>query len=519
MNTLNLFVLIFALILGMLINKANSSSLKLRALPNVKLQIQEQINKMGNICVLSMSGLDCPGKAQDMNFKTSIIRSASGERLTVDNLPIIAGVGYSRADNSINLPILKSTQATTVSGSQTLTRSINSATDYFNLLHPGDGAEITNTGLYSYGQTATDMIFKKFFQGNLKGYNIQKQFYTHRVEISNIEPTDDFKRIIDLLPENMDQDLYMMVINSFGDSIATKITYGGIVDMTTTVRSCYNDPSMEQYLDIQLQMSINGDTDTKKLPNGYLRYQRVGSLDIIGGNPQLSNINQRTQTFAKNPVPVKMEIIPIWRAFPAGIKQENMKKVYTDYAAAKIRDVKARVAEVEAKRNEDKLRALQFYAFKTDLSNGQIQKFANGNSIYVQAGSVGYFTEEMITLDYYFCVPIGGYPEKCNLIKADVLKPTVHRSSDGSSFYFDFIRGKCDKSNRSNCIFPDNEADSWKVGQTPSSTVSDSCTTVKFDTKSKYFKLSTGSLTICGGCMPMPSSDFKSVTCGCPYLE
>ncbi|EFC40741.1 predicted protein [Naegleria gruberi] len=396
--------------------------------PDSKTRMREQINKMENICLLTLSGLDCPGKGLDVNYKTSLMRGA------MEDMPIIAGVGYNRVDKSINPPILKSPRATPVNEQKTLTRTINGATDYFNMLYPSDGSEIFN-GLYSHGTTATDMIFKKYFEGDLRGYNIQKQYYTHSVQITNIEVTDEFKKIIDILPDQMDEDLYNMVISSFGDSIATKVTYGGVVDLTTSVRSCYSSPSMEQYLDIQLQVTIGINTDTSKLPNGYMRYQRVGSLDIIGGNPQISSISQRVQTFANNPVPVKFETIPIWRAFPNGPKQENMKKIYNKFVSSNSMSVAQMVAQVEAKRQADKLAPQPFYAFKVNKVNQMIEKLGSGNPAFVAAGGRAEFTEEYLILT--------------KKLTHRVFKATVERNADGS-FYIHFIRVKCDRDK--NCV-------------------------------------------------------------------
>ncbi|EFC39298.1 predicted protein [Naegleria gruberi] len=464
------------------------------ALPNIMSQMKEQITVMESKCLITMKGLNCP-------------TTSSRRNLMDDHLPIIAGVGYSREDHTIRPQILQSPSSVPTSGEESVVKTMKSAQEYFSMLFPRDGQTVFN-GLYSHGSAATDLIFSRFFEGNLFIADIQKQYFTHTVSLSTIQVTDEFQMIIDLLPYEMDTDLYMQVITSFGDSIATNIVYGGVIDLTTSVKSCYNDPSMLSYLDLELQLSIDDQTDTSSLPNGYIRYHKVAQLDIVGGNPQISSKRERVSTFASNPVPVKFETIPIWRAFPDGPKQANMKIIYNNYIQSKADQVNQMINDLNAKMAADASKLQPVTVFKQDRKDSIIENFgsrtsiANGNSVEIDA-----FVRMVFQVNF-------PYDDPTFIIG---LRPKIYKNLDGS-FYFNFLRGDCDQYNWDVCKWTSYVLETFGGVSLKSRTGKDECIQLAFG-QSVQTRYTTSYLYVCTGCTPYISQDGKSLSCGCPYIE
>ncbi|EFC36825.1 predicted protein [Naegleria gruberi] len=450
-----------------------------------------------------MRGFECRSNARSLNAAGGSRNMTS--RALMDNL-IIAGVGYSREDFSIKPQVLKSGPASSWVSDLSFTKTMTTASEYFSMVNPSDGQSVFN-GLYSHSNAGIDLIFSKYFEGELYIVDSQKQFFTHSVNAPDIRVTDEFQQIIDILPEQMDWDMYNLVLTSFGDSIATSIKYGGIVDMTVSIRSCFNDPQMMQYISQELQYSIDGSSDVSKLPNGYVRYHKVSQLDIVGGNPQISNIHQRTATFAMNPVPVRLETIPIWRAFPDGPKQANMKKVYESYLQTRSRNVQNLINAFNAKREAEANNPQTFTAYKMDIRTNQLQKF--GSSISLSKGQSGTITDDQIV------VAVFGR----TLLVADFvvgMQPVIHRNMDGT-FFFDFNRGFCDNEVSNTCkITPG--AVTWPLSEISalSTTGKNQCIQVIFQ-NSVRTRYSASAMYVCSGCMPVVSG--KNISCNCPYVQ
>ena len=471
---------------------------QLRALPNFMAKLNQQIGKMEKRCFINMRGVECSPN----NVRSLLARNMT--RGMMDNL-IVAGVGYSRDDHSIKPQILKSAPASGASGELSFTKTMKTAYEYFSMIHPSDGQSVFN-GLYSHSDMGIDLIFSKYFEGDLFIVDAQKQIFTHTVQSLGLQVTDEFQQIIDILPDQMDWDLYMQVINSFGDSIATSIKYGGVVDMTASVRSCYNDPQMLQYLSQELQFTIDGSSDVSKLPNGYIRYHKVSQVDIVGGNPQISNIRQRTATFAANPVPVTFDTIPIWRAFPNGVKQANMKKVYESYMQTRSRDVQNLINSFNAKREAEANSPQTFTAYKLDLRTNQLQKF--GTPISLSRGLSGSITDDTIFVGVY----INSMYEPSFVVG---LQPVIHRNAD-DTFYFDFNRGNCPVGATTCKINPGTNTGPASQISAISTTGKNQCIGLVFKNTAQT-RYSSPYMYVCSGCMPVVNG--KDISCGCPYVQ
>ena len=471
---------LFILVVLNLIVYSNQTP-RLRALVDPKVQLKTQISKMEAKCMIGMKGLKCNG-----------VRVNPLSRNVMEDLPIVAGVGYSRIDHTIKPQIVKSPQAKKVT--QTVTKFLNvmdSAERFFDYVYPGDGVPIYN-GLYSHNSGAAE-IFTNYFKGNMMVMDAQQQYVTHAVSVDKVEVTEDFQRILDILPSTLDRDLYNLVISSFGDSILYQVEYGGVVDLTVSVRSCFNDANMKNYLDLELQMAAGDAPNT--LPSGYIRYHKVSQLDIVGGNPELSDIKQRVNTFSLNPVPVKFLSVPIWRAFPNGPKQENMKKVYQEYLDAKVKEILNIRSSLYSHIQSEQAQTLPFYVYHY-ARNGKIGQL--GEKIELSGAGSGFATD---------FIKMFNQPQMKNY----AFKPYVHRQEDGS-FYFDFIKGTCNSISVTNCAFPDINTTFLR-----SASGKGQCVQVSLPTSgSEYY--STSSVWVCSGCQPFVSES-NTLTCNCPYVN
>ncbi|EFC42770.1 predicted protein [Naegleria gruberi] len=467
--------------------------------PSPKIELNGQISKMESKCLIGLKGLKCGGGIP-MSVQNAQLRGANA---IVDESVIIAGVGYSRVDHTIKPQILKSPTAKKVPVTSTkLLNVMRNANEFFELVYPADGKPIYN-GLYSHNSGAEN-IYQNYFKGDMVVMDAQQQYITHQVETNTIQVTEDFQRIIDILPNAMDRDLYNLVITSFGDSILTSVNYGGVVDMVVSVRSCFSDANMKSYLDIQLQLSVDNNTDTSSLPTGYIRYNKVAQLDIVGGNPQIFNVKERVKTFEQNPVPVKFLSIPIWRAFPAGPKQENMKTVYNEYVNQKGKEISGLFTQLEDKRLQE---AQTVYLFR-DNPYGLIVD--HGQRMELAPGASG-LSNESIKLVFQPNFP---YDEPTIIFG---LRPYVHRNNDGS-FFFDFLKGICDNYEIEKCKYPELANRPQTPAQHISPTGKGECVKLKFPYTAQT-RYSSFYLWACSGCMPFISNTGKELTCNCPFVK
>ena len=266
-------------------------------------RINDQIQAISKKCLINLRGVECPDNRRYMS----------------DNL-IVAGLGYDRFTHDIKPQILNSNAFQSFDNPrvESLFASMNSAREFYSMIYPANPNNVFYNGLYSHNGNA-DQMFTRFFSGNFNVANAQKQYITHSVRAQSTSAlTEEFSRIIDMIPEYYDDAIYNMIITFFGDSVLSYVEYGGVVDSTVSIRSCFSDGNMAKYVHIQSELAnIVGNPDGQ-VPLGYAQYHKISQLDIAGGNPQDDNIPRRVQSIRTNPVPIKFESSPIWTVFPAG---------------------------------------------------------------------------------------------------------------------------------------------------------------------------------------------------------
>ncbi|KAL9658153.1 hypothetical protein ABK040_013065 [Willaertia magna] len=243
---------------------------------------------------------------------------------------IVGGLGYDRFNHEMKGQVLKSRSYTETQQNRFLTKVITDAQSLYNFFYPMDLSNNFYNGLYSR-RLDSNQLFGNYFRGNMKVAVGQKQYLTHITSATGtFDLTEDFEDIIGFLPDTFNPDIYQKVIDYFGDLVTTDIIYGGVIDQMTSLRVCYNDPSMLRYIEQQLDSTI--DVAISAIPpNGFINYARSDQLTIVGGNPQEADTSKRIRSFKQNPAPVLFSAVPIWTVFPEGPKRENMKRAYDNF--------------------------------------------------------------------------------------------------------------------------------------------------------------------------------------------
>ncbi|KAL9641571.1 hypothetical protein ABK040_013491 [Willaertia magna] len=176
-------------------------------------------------------------------------------------------------------------------------------------------------------------LYNSYFRGDMKVTVAQKQYLSFSAQVTGVtteDLTEEFKQILEFLPDTYNAEIYQKVIDYFGDLVTTNVVYGGVIDQMSSIKVCYNDPQMLKYVEQQLEASIIIDGSVKP-PNGFVNYVRADQIGIVGGNPQEGDINNRIRSFSNNPAPILFNAVPIWTVFPEGAKKDNMKRAYDDF--------------------------------------------------------------------------------------------------------------------------------------------------------------------------------------------
>ncbi|EFC43635.1 predicted protein [Naegleria gruberi] len=345
-------------------------------------------------CLAGLKGVQCPENIGKKRFTPSS---------TLDLL--FAGMGYDSYAHTVKPQILNSNTVNVLSSPSvnSISVTMTDARQFYSQVYPISGQQSTfYNGLYTHNGGA-DEIFTKFFEGKLNVLNAQQQYTTHQTSVTNaMDITSGFSRIVEILPNEMNQEMYEKIIEFFGDSVMTLVNFGGVVDSTVSVRGCYSDPNMENYVKTQLSGIIQGyDAD---VPVGWVKYHKISELDIAGGNPEIDNIPRRVETFHLNPVPIRFDTIPIWQVFPEGPKRNNMKAVYDSYVQAQGSMVENKINRIQQLKLQELQKPQPFVAYARRKSNNFIYGIAEGlmaigQPIDISALSYKFFTNQLAVLN------------------------------------------------------------------------------------------------------------------------
>lgn len=476
------FVLLVAALISLIfimnIEPTNGIKLRFKTMePSEK--IQEQLaNIAQKTCLAGLKGVDCLAKRRAMVPSSTLSL-------------LFAGVGYDRWTHTVKPPVFRSGEAQPAQSQETISGTFGDARQFYSMIYPVNGQSTFYNGIYTHNGGSQEM-FNQFFSGSMHAIDAQTQFVTHQVSSSN-QVTEDFKNIIDILPETMDEELYKKVIEFFGDSIATSVKYGGVVDSTVSVRSCFSDGNMENYVRSELNNVLTG--NPSGVPDGYIRYHRVSQLDIAGGNPQVASIPERVATFEQNPVPIKFETVPIWQAFPEGPKRENMKAIYDNYVASKRNIVEDMINQLEAKRVEEANSPQRFVGYGRN-KNGIIIGLGEGTVAMDQTVE---FSRLNYNIEYYMGLMAR---QTCQGVAR------INRHHD-LSFHMDLIQ---------DCVV---QGRPFNMGNPVSSTVAQGCTSMGVPSGGNW-RISyndVNEVIVCSGCQPYISPDGRQLSCSCPYVQ
>jgi hypothetical protein len=148
----------------------------------------------------------------------------------------------------------------------------------------------------------------------------QKEYCTHRVTASTFTP--EFVQFLDVLPTTFDPSnsththIFQLFFDLFGTGAAQDMTYGGLIYLQTSIKQCYGGsvtPDLIRELEANITREPSG-------PLAYLRYRKLGLLQVTGGNPEL-DVPKRTETFADAPAVLRLEYKNMVSLVPEPLKQ------------------------------------------------------------------------------------------------------------------------------------------------------------------------------------------------------
>ena len=420
---------------------------------------------------------------------------------------ILAGLGYDHATHTIKPQVLKSTNFQKVEPIRetNTVNTLSNAQQLFSMIYPNhDGSSKVYNGLYSHNE-GVDLIFSKYFQGEFTVYNSQKQFVSHHVESEGTSIVSGFEKIIEFLPGQYDADLYNLVLSYFGDSVLTSVDYGGVVDLTSSVRSCFSDGRIQQF--VQSELSDIVGQAAESMPDSYARYHKVSQMDIIGGNPEISDIRQRIPTFSANPVPTFFTTIPIWQVFPAGSKRENMKYAYDKFMASRSSIISDMVNRMNTLQQQESQQAIQFKSFGR-----------NRNGILVDIGTVNLGLGQKAVISAPRCF----YKTTITELPASASINLV-RNGD-QTFQFNAL---CSARNGFGQTIVDQQNSQLGKGSCVSVGLPvPQEQTVIVGSKNQWGKVLVGwkypditEVIVCGGCQAFISGDGRGISCHCPFVQ
>ena len=236
------------------------------------------------------------------------------EKNILDN--IVGGIGFDTIRQLTRLPVKKSQKPIECFNEELEYFEFSEISKFYDRIYSNKDAK---AGMYSQREGA-DQLFVNFYGNTMKATLAQKKYTYYQVN-SELELDEYFEKAIDLLPQNYDKDIYDVIINFWGDSFVTESNYGGIFENQRALRECFN----AEISDVQKNIDslINNEQPSKDVR--FLDYSLYSSIDIIGGNPEITNYTERLNTFKTNPVFIHGTKLPIWEAIPEGTIRQNMK--------------------------------------------------------------------------------------------------------------------------------------------------------------------------------------------------
>ncbi|EFC41838.1 predicted protein [Naegleria gruberi] len=468
-----------------------------------------------SVCDKEYGELDLAGKASSSEVDMSLIRS---------------GYGYSPVEHEIKLQVLESANASIIDPPMVETKEMHfsKVRDFYNHVYNMNSTSHVAV-LYSDTLENAKQTFTTLFKSKTDIHAVDTKYAHYSVKTTKqLQFTTSFQTILQKLPMSYHSKIYERFINIFGSQVMTSVLYGGLVGQTSIIKSCYSSESAVKYSQARLQKLMTGTSDVD-IPNTFLKYSKIISSDIIGGNPEISSIKKRVSTFPKNSSPIKFQTVPIWKLIPEeNYQREHLKTAYDNLmtkSANKFEKLISDIENLKLKQSGAAIPAKLFYSqsecgfnFAKDRCYGKRKTSCKGNKrsactglvnkksdIHIVRGAPSKVIDKLCPFEYRMTI----FPTDVYGCRSAAVRLFVSRNWQDEiqvSVVYSFI--------------DDNYKLVEQVVYVSPPQKQGGCiqvSTSNFNNEELSTSLKGLKWRLCTNCMPMIGKD-HSLKCGCPYL-
>ncbi|KAG9395453.1 MAC/Perforin domain [Carpediemonas membranifera] len=279
------------------------------------------------------------------------------------------GVAMDFTSGAIGLPVLHMTPSKQVYGDQYIphqarlsvknnAESIKSWTyknydDYYNSLswnqaNPHVDSAAIIGGMMSHS-TNMKAIYDKYFHGLVTLAVTHAKVTSYTLEATSGELDPYFESAVAALGNSLDS-TYDLFIQYWGTHTTVQADFGGLMEQQTLIRSCIWSAMDNNKLMQELNNELAGKAGQshKKPDQTYVNYRRLGTSDILGGNPEISSWAHRKATFAKDPVQISYHVRRISNYIHDPHKRHLMDQAITNHMNKAIAQRKKEKAAADA---------------------------------------------------------------------------------------------------------------------------------------------------------------------------
>ncbi|KAG9393206.1 MAC/Perforin domain [Carpediemonas membranifera] len=268
------------------------------------------------------------------HLKTVEVNDMHAEKFEEANaVPLLVGrvgVGYNMATGQFGLPVVhmtagpKTYHGTAIPSQVTFTnrglaqadeaRTYKKYEDYAKTLSWNIGSttvdgETIVGGMMSHSQNMKT-IYSKYFNGPISLAVSTRTATAYTLSTSSHDLDPYFETAVAALPSTYDANLYGLFLEYWGTHLTTSADFGGMLEHQTILRSCIWSKMAEGTLLNELKNELNGvaGESHRKSGNSYVSWRKMGTTDIIGGNPEIHAWRSRVSSFATDPVQIKYTV-------------------------------------------------------------------------------------------------------------------------------------------------------------------------------------------------------------------
>lgn len=286
-----------------------------------------------------------------------------------------AGIGYSMKKRDTLLPLFKPGSLHRIDTEVSRMRIYPDVDTMLTSLYLNE--KEASAMMYSHREGG-DVLYRDFFKENTHPVVTVRDVVYAKAYISNSLDEDAYEALM-RLPKVYDEDVYSQFCDLWGCSVITDATFGGSVEVQISKRVCASIP------DADLERDMNIVTTTGKFPDMYYgRYTSTKRVNIVGGNPEITDIEKRIATFVENPVLVYASIIPLHQYLrESNLSLPEYLLLHLERAYSNEMNVARKV--LDDMRMEGRRKSIE------DLSNRSIYYVITNNEIYASGKGHGCF--------------------------------------------------------------------------------------------------------------------------------